>query len=61
MFVFDGRMRMAFDEDTQEIGNCEICGTTTSNVVNNGNIRRHLHVVCTDCVATGKHIEVINS
>lgn len=61
MFVFDGRMRMAFDEDTQEIGNCEICGTTTSNVVNNGNIRRHLHVVCTDCVATGKHIDKITS
>ncbi len=59
MFVFDGRMRMAFDQETQEIGECEVCSNKTSNVVNSGNVRRHLHVVCTDCIDAGKHFEVI--
>lgn len=59
MFVFDGRMRMAFDEETQDIGECEICQSKTSNVLNSGNIRRHLHVVCEDCVAAGKHVELV--
>lgn len=57
MFVFDGRMRMAFDDETQEIGACEICNAKTSNVVNQGDVRRHLTVICTDCVAAGKHLK----
>jgi len=59
MFVFDGRMRMAFDEETQDIGECEICNNKTSNVLNSGNVRRHLHVVCEDCVAANKHVELV--
>ncbi len=59
MFVFDGRMKMSFDEDTQQIGTCEICGNKTGNVINSGDIRRHLHVICENCVEQGKHIGVI--
>jgi UPF0176 protein len=59
MFVFDGRMRMAFDEDTQEIGQCEVCSGKTSNVLNSGNVRRQLHVVCEDCVVQGKHKGIV--
>lgn len=59
MFVFDGRMKMAFDADTEQIGECEVCNAKTGNVVNSGDIRRHLHVICEDCVAAGKHVGVI--
>jgi UPF0176 protein len=59
MFVFDGRMRMEFDKDTQDIGDCEICGNKTSNVMNSGDIRRHLHVICEGCAKEGKHVGMI--
>lgn len=59
MFVFDGRMRMAFDDETPDIGECEICSNKTSHVLNSGNVRRHLHVVCEECVASNKHVELV--
>ncbi len=59
MFVFDGRMRMAFDDETPDIGECEICGSLTSNLLNSGNVRRELHVICTDCVAAKKHVHIV--
>lgn len=59
MFVFDGRMRMAFDDETPDIGECEICSGKTSNVLNSGNVRRQLHVVCENCVTANKHVHLV--
>lgn len=59
MFVFDGRMRMAFDDETPDIGICEICSAKTSNLLNSGNVRRELHVICPDCVRAEKHVHIV--
>lgn len=53
LFVFDDRMQMGFSDKSKDIASCEQCGRKTSNMVNSTNIRRKLHVVCKNCVATG--------
>ncbi|MFT4532216.1 MAG: UPF0176 protein [Candidatus Saccharimonadales bacterium] len=50
LFVFDDRMQMGFSSDAEDIAECEQCGKKTSNLINNTNIRRKLHVICEDCV-----------
>ncbi len=59
LFVFDGRMRMAFDDETPDIGICEICSAKTSNLLNSGNVRRKLHVICPECVNAEKHVNIV--
>ena len=49
LFVFDDRMKMGFADTAEDIANCEECGKKTSNMMNSSNVRRKLHVVCSNC------------
>ncbi len=50
LFVFDNRMQIGFSNHSQDIAVCEVCGKPTSNLVNSTDVRRELHIVCSECV-----------
>lgn len=49
LYVFDGRMQVAFSEDAVDISSCHACGKATSRQVNSLGARRKLYVCCEDC------------
>lgn len=49
-YVFDKRMKLAFSDDSKDMGNCVHCGNKTSNHVNCSEIScNRLVLVCSDC------------
>lgn len=49
LFVFDDRMQIGFSDRAKDIAACERCGVKTSNLVNSTDVRRKLHVICSNC------------
>lgn len=51
LYVFDQRMHVEFDDQTQSLGRCVLCAATTSNYENcAAPVCTTLRVVCEDCV-----------
>jgi UPF0176 protein len=49
-YVFDKRMTVEFDSDTEDIGDCSYCDIKTSNYINCSNkLCNQLILVCKDC------------
>jgi UPF0176 protein len=51
LYTFDARMRIEFDEETEVIGKCDICGEATRDFVNCIDPSCHEQLLlCTECV-----------
>lgn len=49
LFVFDGRLQMAFSENADDIATCYSCAKPSSRQVNSLGVHRKLYVCCEDC------------
>ena len=64
LYVFDQRMHIDFDAETQSLGRCVLCGETTANYENcAASSCTTLEVVCADCapVATARECAACQS
>jgi len=51
LHVFDERMTVNFSDDAAVIGQCDVCGSATSTIVNCENLDcRHRAVICASCL-----------
>ena len=57
LYVFDNRMKMNFSDDAKTIGECEACGSATSEFRNCSNLGcRDLILLCDGCVAKPENL-----
>ncbi|HVX93239.1 MAG TPA: rhodanese-related sulfurtransferase [Candidatus Dojkabacteria bacterium] len=65
LYVFDGRVTMGFNTDSQEhvvVGKCEKCGKSSDNYVNCSDLSCHLHFICCkECKAEDKGQPMCNN
>jgi UPF0176 protein len=58
LYVFDERMTINFSADATVIGDCDVCGSATSLVVNCANLDcRHRAIMCEACSADSVNLE----
>jgi UPF0176 protein len=58
LYVFDERMTLNFSADAAVIGQCDLCGSATSSVVNCANLDcRHRAIMCDTCVTDPVNLE----
>ncbi len=58
LYVFDERMTVNFSADAAVIGDCDICGSASSSVVNCANLDcRHRAIMCDTCAADSVNLE----
>jgi UPF0176 protein len=58
LHVFDERMTVNFSDDAAVIGQCDVCGSATSTVVNCANLDcRHRSLLCDSCLADPVNLE----
>lgn len=52
LYVFDGRVTVGFNENSEIVGKCFRCNAPSENYIDCGNITCHRHtIVCEDCVS----------
>lgn len=58
LYVFDERMTIEFSDDAAVIGQCDVCGSGTSTVVNCANLDcRHRALMCAECLTDSSNLE----
>lgn len=58
LYVFDERMTVNFSEDAAIIGDCDVCGGASAQVVNcSNNDCRHRAILCDTCIADPRNFE----
>ena len=58
LYVFDERMAVNFSDDAAVIGQCDLCGSGTSTVVNCANLDcRHRAIMCATCLDDPANLE----
>jgi UPF0176 protein len=58
LYVFDERMTVNFSADAAVIGDCDLCGSATSSVVNCANLDcRHRAIMCVSCLDNPVNLE----
>lgn len=58
LYVFDKRQVTKFAPDAADIGECDVCGGTTSQVLNCNNLTcRHRVVICESCSASPANLD----
>ena len=58
LYVFDNRQVTKFAPNAADIGECDVCGGTTSQVLNCNNLTcRHRVVICESCSATPANLD----
>lgn len=58
LYVFDNRQVTKFSPTAADIGECDVCGGSTSQVLNCNNLLcRHRVVICDTCAASGHNLD----
>jgi UPF0176 protein len=58
LYVFDERMTVNFSDNAAVIGQCDLCGSGTSTVVNCANLDcRHRAIMCSECLSDPANLE----
>lgn len=58
LYVFDKRQVTKFAPDAADIGECDVCGGTTSQVLNCNNLQcRHRVIICESCSAERRNLD----
>ena len=58
LYVFDERMTITFSDNAAVIGDCDLCGSGTSSVVNCANLDcRHRAIMCASCLGNPVNLE----
>jgi len=58
LYVFDERMTVNFSPEAAVIGQCDLCGSATSSVVNCANLDcRHRAIMCSECLSDRANLE----